>query len=189
MTTATPIDRRWWERAACADHPPEWWTSDGRTMWQEAVRICLSCPVGMPCLDEAMRLQEDGVVRAATLLTTRHGRHVATSLVCTQCGEQPARLPSDFCGRACKRTAAAHGSPTKGRVHNTDTRQRILAMLAARSEGARTGLIAATTGMPATVVASTLQHAKRAGLVVQPQRRGPWKLAGSAIGAEVDQSG
>lgn len=112
------MDGRWWERAACADHDPSWWTSNGRSSWRFAAELCLGCPVSELCLAEARRRQDVGVVRGAVLLTVQRGRRVETPLVCPQCQQRPRQIGGNsirpYCdGKRCMDEIGMDGRPAE----------------------------------------------------------------------------
>jgi len=50
-------DRRGWiRRADCQHHDPDWWIINGRLVVENtlALRICQTCPVRHPCLQDAI---------------------------------------------------------------------------------------------------------------------------------------
>lgn len=98
---------RWWQQAACAGRNPTWWSSDDRPMWQNAVRLCLSCPVRDSCLDEAVRQRDNGVIRGGMLLVDTSRGYTMVPLICANCGLRPVRLTESggvprYCGRTCQ---------------------------------------------------------------------------------------
>lgn len=97
----------WWHRAACAGRDPAWWQAENRAMWPAAVRLCLSCPVRDSCLNEAVRQQDNGVIRGATLLVSTSRGYTRVPLVCANCGRRPVRATTNggvprYCGRTCQ---------------------------------------------------------------------------------------
>lgn len=101
------MSNRWWQLAACAGQDPAWWSAEGRPMWPNAVRLCLSCPVREACLEEAVRQHDNGVIRGAMLLVETSRGHSTVPLVCANCGRRPVRLTENggvprYCGRTCQ---------------------------------------------------------------------------------------
>jgi hypothetical protein len=49
----------WRQRAACRDHPPDWWFPDPKDVLTRdlAVRICDTCPVAKDCRAEAKKVR------------------------------------------------------------------------------------------------------------------------------------
>ena len=92
----------WWTRAACVGYDPEWW-SDDRSMRPVAVEICLICPVRDPCLADALRERDKGVVRGGVLiLDSRRRREVrAIDLICSQCRSNPVVMTATRQDRFC----------------------------------------------------------------------------------------
>jgi hypothetical protein len=98
---------RWWQQAACAGQNPTWWSSDDRPMWQNAVRLCLSCPVRDSCLEDAVRQRDNGVIRGGMLLVDTSRGYTVVPLICANCGLRPVRLTESggvprYCGRTCQ---------------------------------------------------------------------------------------
>ena len=78
--------------AACVGRNPEWW-SDDRTMRPLAVQVCLGCPVRKPCLAEAVKGSDVGVVRGGMLITgTRARGRNFIDLVCAYCRSRPVTM-------------------------------------------------------------------------------------------------
>jgi hypothetical protein len=103
-------DAGWWYLAACVGHDPEWW-SDDTPMLAKAVRICFSCPVRRPCLVEALRNDDVGVIRGGMLIERAGQRSRAISLACSECCSRPARVKKSggdrYCGPRCRAAAGA----------------------------------------------------------------------------------
>jgi transcription factor WhiB len=108
-TSSPPRPEFWWQIAACAGLDPEWW-SDDRSMRPVAVEICLRCPVREPCLNEAVRDGDCGVVRGAMLLVKTRRGSSAVSLVCSICRVRPVIMTPTghtlYCGLDCAARAA-----------------------------------------------------------------------------------
>jgi hypothetical protein len=86
-----------------------------------AVGICIDCPVREPCLDEAIRTGDSGVVRGATLFIRGHRRTSALSLICTICQRRPVHISATghslYCGPTCAARASATVSTSMRRRH------------------------------------------------------------------------
>lgn len=54
-TTAEIEDRRWMERAACADKPREWFFPERGQSTRRAIAVCRTCPVVAECVNYADR--------------------------------------------------------------------------------------------------------------------------------------
>lgn len=133
---------RWWQQAACAGRNPTWWSSDDRPMWQNAVRLCLSCPVRDNCLDEAVRQRDNGVIRGGMLLVDTSRGYSMVPLICANCGLRPVRLTESrgvprYCGRTCQ-VASYQRRDRNGRV--TTRRERVASPRSRAGEPERTGL-------------------------------------------------
>jgi len=106
----------WWARAACRGFDPEWW-SDDACLRQQAVEICIGCPVRAPCRADALRTGGEGTVRAGLLWKRRREGCVVASLICAGCAERPvlmvARRFGLYCGR-CARRPGGTGPRSRG---------------------------------------------------------------------------
>jgi ribosomal protein S18 acetylase RimI-like enzyme len=89
-----------WDRAECAGLDPSWWY-ESRKNWQDAVQLCISCPVRAHCHEDAIRSGDIGVVRGASFFTDdKRGRRIL-SLVCEACGCQPVVHTQTTVSRMC----------------------------------------------------------------------------------------
>lgn len=52
----------WVDRAACRGKPSSWWFSSDRFEQAVAKNICATCEVKVPCLDEALALDNENTV-------------------------------------------------------------------------------------------------------------------------------
>lgn len=52
-----PRGRSWRDKAACLDHPAEWFTDPAPGDTRRAIGVCNSCPVKQPCLDTALTIE------------------------------------------------------------------------------------------------------------------------------------
>lgn len=106
---AGDIGGGWWTRAACAGSDPSMW-ADG-SMYQQAVGMCLACPVRKQCGEEAVASGDVGVIRAGVLFAMHGRRQRMFSLVCQVCGARPVGsrhgLFSRYCGLGCAAQARA----------------------------------------------------------------------------------
>jgi hypothetical protein len=79
---AIPAFLRGGERAACADHPAEWWFPNSEASnWQLAARICDHCPLLHGCREWGIEHLEAGVWGGLTeqrRTRIRHEREAAT---------------------------------------------------------------------------------------------------------------
>jgi len=109
-SVARRSDAAWWDFAACVGHDPEWWSDDGE-MLAAALRICLDCPVRRPCLDEALRNGDFGVIRAGMLIARTKRGPLAVPLLCAECCTRPVRGKwrgqERYCSPRCRAAAGA----------------------------------------------------------------------------------
>ena len=106
----------WLNDARCDGYPTEWWFPErgrqGETTFQFAKRICDTCPVQQPCLDEALETEVPGL---------RYGYRGAASprqrdAIGRQAGYVSARRPLTPCpsNAAYTRHIRAGQEPCKG---------------------------------------------------------------------------
>lgn len=101
----------WTERAACAGHEGDWWTTAGPRQVQQrelnarAVSICRSCPVQQECLDDAIDRGDVGVIRGGVALLVKGPK--ALEMRSCNCGTEfvPVNTAHIHCGEACSARA------------------------------------------------------------------------------------
>lgn len=86
--------RQWWEKAACYDVDPDIFTppGPGRHNYQEARKLCASCPVRLQCLNEALNLGPDTTYVDGWSLPGESGSTMAAGFAMFQAGLTPREL-------------------------------------------------------------------------------------------------